>query len=234
MLIIFKLPFLEIKKMLFNKIHILFIAFLLVLLYLVPPYHMEIDKTKGVMMSLIPMLMMIYFSNILTNDFENKTYKTLFTGGLTRIQILISKFISLVALGIVFCFIYQIFLCIAQFIAAGSFNFNLISSISAFVLYSISIGSFAMLIMAVTLSFKFTFMITFIFFNDFVSNFLSIIAAELKAGFLQKLVENIPFKLATNGFQLQAYSTSETYAIVASSIIFFCIASFVIVKRDLR
>ncbi|WP_064530581.1 ABC transporter permease, partial [Clostridium saccharobutylicum] len=214
--------------------NIICIAFLLVLLYLVPPYHMEVDKTKGVMMSLIPMLMIIYFSHVLTNDFENKTYKTIFTGGITRVQVLISKYITLLAISILLCFIYKIFLCIAQVIEIGSFNLDLKSSIPIFILYATSIGSFAMLIMSVTLNFKFTFMITFVLFNDFVSNFINIIAKELKVGVIQRIVENVPFKLATNGFQMQSYSTNEIYAILVSSIIFFSVASFIIAKRDLR
>lgn len=230
----FKLPYLELKRMVFNKVNIIFITLLLVLLYLVPPYHMELEKTQGVMMSLLPMLMMVYFSNILTNDFENNTYKTIFTGGLTRMQVLISKYITLLGSSILFCFIYQIFLFIAQIIASGSFNLNIKNSITIFILYAISIGSFAMLIMSITLSFKFTFMITFVFFNDFVSNFINIVARELKVGIIQSIVEKIPFKLATNGFQMQFYASNEIYAILISSMIFFGIASLIIVKRDIR
>lgn len=234
-----KLSFLELRKFILNKTFIIFIAFVFIILFLLPPYNMILVKTKGVMLSIGPLFMISLFSYVLSSDFENKTYKILFTGAFSRIQVMFCKIIVVLEVGLLFCTLYQLLLILSGFISTNSLYVtisfkDLVNSIIVFEVYAFTLGAFALLITSITLKFSLTFIITYICFNDFISNFILVIAKNINIVFLKSIMNYVPFGVASYGFHRQSYSSIEILFLFSSSIIFFVIAAIIVVKRDLR
>lgn len=239
MTIQFRLAYLELKKTIFNKGFGILVFLILGIIYLLPPYNMVLEKTKSLPAFTLPIIMIVYFSQILTCEFEHKTFKVLFTGGLSRLQVIISKVISMISLGILFCLSYQFLLAISQIIETKSFAFNpdyrvIANSLFVFIIYSLAIITFEMLLMSVTLSFPATFIITFVFFNGFVTDLLKNATNKLDGGLIQKVVEYVPFRVAVDGLKLQSYTTMQTIVVVISSLVLFGISSLILMRKDLR
>jgi len=235
----FRLAYLELKKAIFNKEFGVIVLLVLGLLFLIPPYGTVLQKTKSLPEFTLPIIMIIYFSQILTCDFEHKTFKVLFTGGLTRLQVLISKVISMMALCMLFFLSYQLLLAISQIVDARSFTFTfdykiIANSMLAFILYSLVIMTFEILLMSVTLNFAATFTITFICFNSFVTDLFRNATNKLGSGFIQKVIEYAPFRVAADGLKLQSFTTMQTIVLTISSLVFFVISSLILLRKDLR
>ncbi|HQF34223.1 MAG TPA: hypothetical protein PLM73_11020 [Petrotogaceae bacterium] len=231
-----RLAYLEFKKAIFNKEFAAIVLVVLGILYLLP-YGTVLQKTKSLPEFTLPIIMIVYFSQILTCDFEHKTFKVLFTGGLTRLQVLISKVMSMMAICMLFFLSYQFLLVISQIIDTKSITFDykiIANSMLSFILYSLVIITFEMLLMSITLNFAATFIITFMCFNSFVTDLFRNATNKLGSGFMQKVIEYAPFRVAADGLKLQSFTAMQTIVLTISSLAFFLISSFILLKKDLR
>jgi len=231
-----RLAYLEFKKAIFNKEFATIVLVVLGILYLLP-YGTVLQKTKSLPEFTLPIIMIVYFSQILTCDFEHKTFKVLFTGGLTRLQVLISKVMSMMAICMLFFLSYQLLLVISQIIDAKSITFDyklIANSMLSFILYSLVIITFAMFLMSITLNFAATFIITFICFNSFVTDLFRNATNKLGSGFIQKIIEYAPFRVAADGLKLQSFTVMQTIVLTICSLAFFFISCLILMRKDLR
>lgn len=236
---VIKLSIYELKTYIFNKSLMLLLGISIAGIYIFPPYNNVVLKTEIILIYLLPFIMVIFFSRILSKDFEYKTYKILFTSRLTRFQIILYKLLTVLEISIILLLLYQILHWFSSLLEMKTISIDLIgkgiiNSIAVFLVYAFIVASFTFFITSITGKFSVTFIISYICFNDFVKIFLQLVSDKSKNENISKIVEYIPFTIATNGFSLQYYSFKQIIWLLIYSFLFLFIAFFIIEKRDYR
>ncbi|HEY9063009.1 MAG TPA: hypothetical protein VIO64_21320 [Pseudobacteroides sp.] len=236
---VFKLSYIELKKYLFSYIALFLLGFTIISIYFLPPFNIVVDKTKVTMLYLLPFIMTVIYSHILSKEFENKTFKVLFTGTLTRIQVVLYKMFTIIEITILFAVLYQALIHLSMLLSNQPLSLNILlkdimNSIFSFLVYATIVGSFAFFVTSVSCKFTTTFIVTYICFNDFIENFLSIVVDKTKNEIIRSIAENIPFTVTANGFYSQSYTAMQVIILLAISAVLLTAACLIIEKRDFR
>lgn len=236
---IVKLSFIELRNYLFNKVVLIFWSLNIITMYLIPPYSDTVAKTKITLLYLFPLFMGVCFTQILSKEFENKTYKVLFTGYISRKQVVIYKLLTLFELSIILAVVYQIMLNISILADGRIFSLymffkGVISSIPVYLMYTFMVASFAMLLVTITEKFSISFIITYICFNDFLKILLNIVGQKSRNIILSSVMENMPFTVTAGGFSVQYYTGVQYITLLISSCILLFVTLMVIEKKDYR
>lgn len=236
---IIKLSFLEFKRLLISITSVAVLGVTIASIYLLPPYNNIYIKTKVLLLYIFAFVMAICFSKILSKEFENKTYKSLFTSTLARYQVILYKVLVSLEISLFLMLMYQIFLCFSNFLENKEFSVNtlfsgIVTSIPVFLLYAFIITSFAFLISCITEKFAVTFVVTYICFNDFVKIFLNLVAERADNIIISKIIKYIPFTITTDGFSLQYYSNNQKIWLLIFSFLLLAFSIAIIEKRDYR
>lgn len=219
---------LEIRKKGFLKYLIISMISLICVLSL---GHLE-DKTLQVpalMPRLISYILFVIYSFSLTQEFQNKTDKIVFTGIFSRNEIIISKLISFIgASSICFAF-YEI-----TSIVYKTFNYKLLfDDFLVFIVYSFTLGSFILLVSVITSNFIVTGIVSYILYSDLILALMEQAMASHRGEFLKGIINNLPFYVAGSGFYEMNYTVNNYVVMIASGILFLILACVIIKDKTL-
>jgi ABC-2 type transport system permease protein len=185
-----------------------------------------IKDTAAAFLSLLPYIILATLSISLTREFENKTDKTIFTGIFTRTEIIISKLMSFIATGLVCCVFY-----IAVSIIFGGFSFEgAVNSVMTFVIYTFALGSFTLLVSAITSNGIITGLIIYGLHFDLSLALLGQAIGSTKSLFVKNAIENLPFFIANTGFKAGVYTFQQAFVMIFCGVLALII-TFVIINR---
>lgn len=185
-----------------------------------------INGTAEAFLSLLPYIILVILSISLTKEFENKTDKIIFTGIYTRTEIIISKLMGFVATGLVCCISY-----IVVSIIFGGLSFKAsIDSVMTFVIYTFALGSFTLLVSAITSNGIITGMIIYALHFDLSLGLLGQTIVSTKSLFVKTTIENLPFYIANTGFKIGFYTSKQAFIMIFSGVLAL-LATFVIINR---
>lgn len=225
---ILKVMTLEIKKKGFFK------NLLISLLVLNSILFLSLIKGKAasipvILLILIPYITLVVFSFSLTQEFANKTDKIIFTGIFSRNEIMISKLISFIVVSVV-CFIaYE-----SISIICGTFNLSLMLGIlQAFILYAFTLGTFILMVSAVTSNFIVTGIVGYVLYFDLILVLLNQALDSSKNEMLKLIIKNIPFYIANTGFYAASYTAQQSIIMLCSGILFFSAACVIINRKSM-
>ena len=193
-------------------------------------YPKEIIKTTNTaFLSIVPYIILVNACISLTMEFENKTDKTIFTGIFSRTEIIISKLISFIV-QIVVCFIaYELIT-----LAFGTFGYKAaIDSFITFIIYAFTMGSFALLLSAITSNGILTGLITYTLHFDLMLTLLGKILERNDSKILKLIVNNSSFYIANTGFKLGKYTFQQALVMIISGILFLLGSCVIINKKNM-
>lgn len=219
---------LEIRKKGFLKYLIISMISLIFILSLV---HLE-DKTLQVPVSmpkLISYILLVIYSFSLTQEFQNKTDKIVFTGIFTRNEIIISKLISFIGASFI-CFVfYEI-----TSIIYKTFDYKILfNDFLVFIVYSFTLGSFILLVSVITSSFIVTGIVSYILYFDLILALMEQAMASHRGEFLKSIIRNLPFYTANSGFYRMNYTVNNYIFMVVSGILFLILACVIINRKNI-
>lgn len=185
-----------------------------------------IRGTAAAFLSVIPYIILVTCSISLTREFENKTDKTVFTGIFTRNEIILSKLISFIAASLMCYAVY-----VMTSIIFGGFTFKgAANSLMAFVIYTFTFGSFALLVSSITSNGIVTGLVIYVMHFDLILALLGQMVASTKNVFIKTVIENSPFYIANTGFKAGAYNLQQSLVMIFCGMIAL-IAAFAIINR---
>lgn len=219
---------LEIRKKGFLKYLIISMASLICILFLA---HLG-DKTLQVSVSmskLISYILLVIYSFSLTQEFQNKTDKIVFTGIFTRNEIIISKLTSFIGASSI-CFVfYEI-----TSIIYKTFDYKILfNDFLVFIVYSFTLGSFILLVSVITSSFIVTGIVSYILYFDLIQVLMEQAMASHRGEFLKGIISNLPFYVAGSGFHEMNYTVNNYVVMIASGILFLILACVIIKDKSL-
>lgn len=193
--------------------------------------HFPKDLIKNLpaqFVSIIPYIILVFCSISLTKEFENKTDKFIFTGIFSRTEIIISKLMSVIVCGLVCYAVYVLTLILFQ-------QFNLKASVNnliAFVIYSFVIGSFTLLISAITSNAIITGLIIYALHFDLILALLGQALESTKSMLVKGFIENSTFYIANTGLKIGMYTLHQSLIMIFAGLLAL-MATFVIINiRD--
>ncbi|MBC2396208.1 ABC-2 type transport system permease protein [Clostridium tetanomorphum] len=188
-----------------------------------------IKGTAVALLSLLPYIILVTLSVSLTREFENKTDKTIFTGIFTRTEIIISKLMSFVATGLVCCVFY-----IVVSIIFGGFSFKgTVNSVMTFTIYTFALGSFTLLVSAITSNGIITGLIIYALHFDLSLAVLGQAMASTKSLFVKRAIENLPFFIANTGFKAGMYTFQQAFVMILYGVLALIITFVIINKKNI-
>lgn len=231
---ILKVAALEMKKKGFFKNVIINILAILPFLFLIPMIDKSID-VSSIFLRMIPYIIAISFCFSLAQEFTNKTDKVIFTGIFSRNEIIISKLISFAAINIIFFIVYEIVVVLFKgTVISDILNFKtLINNLYVFMLYAFTLGSFILLISAVTSNGILTGILTYVLYFDLILTFLSQTLISSKSDVVKWIIKNSPFYTANTGFYLLKYTLNQSIVMIISGCIFLAGACVVINRKSM-
>ncbi|ACM60212.1 ABC-2 type transport system permease protein [Caldicellulosiruptor bescii] len=238
MKMVIRMSIAEIVKILRMRSFIVFLLLIVSTLVIQVNNVFRID-TKNLLLALMSITILYWLAYIACADYEYKTHKFLFTGKLSRSQIILYKMLSIFFLALIFNFIYFFIYTISSVIESESITIKIslkeiLLSLSSFLIYFISVGSFSILVGTISLNFAITLLLSYICFNDFISNLISLLASKCKIDLIRNIMKYNPFGLAIKIFYTQKFSELEFLSLILYSIISLLITIVVINKKDLR
>jgi len=223
------------KNFIKNKVISLVILIPILLLLLIMDKSTDISS---VVITTIPYIWLTSFCFSLTQEFENKTDKIIFTGIFSRSEIIISKLLSFCMMALVHFIFYEILVVIFS-IYGGQGTSNLLNiktlgnNLYAFLIYAFTIGSFILLVSACTTNGIFTGIITYVLYFDLVLALLSQALWSSKNETLKCVIRNSPFYNANMGFYHLKYNFNQSMVMLISGSIFLIATCIIINKKNI-
>lgn len=181
------------------------------------------------MLHLIPYIILVICSFSLNQEFSNKTDKMIFTGILSRSEIMISKLISFMT-GSIICFLfYEI-----AAVVGGIFELRLMfNSLFTFLIYSFTLGSFILLVSVITSNFIITGIIAYVLHFDLILMLFSQALVSSKNEMIKLIIPKLPFYIANTGFYLGKYTVIQSIIMLGCGILFFGITCVIINRKNI-
>lgn len=219
---------LEIRKKGFLKYLMISMISLACILFLTHFKFKELQVTYS-MLRLIPYVLLVVYSFSLTQEFQNKTDKIVFTGIFTRNEIVISKLISFIGASSI-CFVfYEI-----TSIIYKTFNYkSLFNDFLVFIVYSFTLGSFVLLVSIITSRFIVTGIVSYILYFDLMLTLMEQAMASHRGEFLKGIIRNLPFYTANGGFYKMNYTVNNFIVMISSGILFLILACVIINRKNI-
>lgn len=207
------------------------VTFLIILtftLYLVT-IKGEISSIPSKLLLIIPYIILAISSFSLTQEFTNKTDKIIFSGIFSRNEIIISKLMSFLFTSII-CFVfYEIALILCNTFEAKLF-FN---SLYVFLVYTFTLGSFVLLISAITSNFIATGIIGYMLYFDLTLSLLNQALLSNRSEILKHTIVKLPFYIANNGFYIGNYTLNQSIIMITWGVLFLVMSFVIINKKDM-
>lgn len=221
-------------KSIFNKINIILFTLIAIFIFIFPPYNelvLKIDTSIGV---IAPMILIIVYSSILNKEYENNTYKYIFTGKFTRSAIIVTKFLSLIIISIILSIICSLLSIIGLLWNGEAVIFSeILNKTLIFICFTLFVGPIAIFISILSRSFVYTLLLLFIMFIDYFNRILFLVANEVKINVLKNVLIDAPFYKAIEGFKIFHYSLRTGIIMVLLGIIILFMDCILIERKDL-
>jgi len=189
----------------------------------------EINEVPSMLLHIIPFVTLVISSFSLTQEFSNKTDKMIFTGIFNRNEIVISKLMGFIITSIVFFVFYGV-----TCIVCNTFNVNiLINDLWVFLLYAFTIGSFILLVSAITSNFIITGIVGYVLYFDLTLVLLNQALASKKNQVLKQVIRKLPFYIANTGFYGGNYTTEQSIIMISFGVLFLGTACVIINRKNM-
>ncbi len=189
----------------------------------------RIEDIPSMILNTIPFVILAISSFSLNQEFSNKTDKMIFTGVFSRNEIMISKLMSFVFASII-CFAFYEIICII----CKTFNLDiLLDNLYAFIVYAFTLGSFILLVSAITSNFIVTGIIGYVLYFDLILALFGQALASRGNEMLKKVIEKLPFYIANTGFYAGTYTTHQLIILISCGILFLGIACVIINRKNI-
>ena len=186
----------------------------------------SIKATASTFLAFLPYIILVTLSISLTREFEYKTDKTIFTGILTRTEIIISKLMSFAATGFL-CYVFYIIVSIIF----GGFSFEgAVNSFITFIIYTFALGSLTLLVSAITSNGIITGMVIYVLHFDLSLALLGQAMESTKSLFVKSIIENLPFFIVNTGFKAGVYTFQQGFIMIVYGVLAL-LATFVIINK---
>ena len=183
----------------------------------------------SILLQLISFILLVIYSVSLTQEFENKTDKIIFTGIFSRNEIMVSKLISFIVTSII-CFIFYEILSII----CNTFNSNIFfNELNVFFLYAFTLGSFILLVSVITPNAILTGIIGYVMYFDLILALLNQALESSRSEMLKCVILNLPFYIVNTGFQIGNYTVHQSIIMVGWGILFLASACVIINRKDM-
>lgn len=241
-----KLSWLNVKNVLRSKEFLLCIiaafAYSMLWIFYVHPKQYGLEDYTFEFSRLLYVVILYTSIAILRNDIKANTTKTLFTGIFTRIEVGISKVISLVILGFLFSVIVEInnlftALCFYKKMGISGFiSINHLKIFSTYIVITFSMGALLLLITSIIFNGKKT-ILYFVLLLSAV-NFYGIIFVNMVRNDLE-FAKKIPLYMKTPFYNSTALMTGEfpidgALITIGCGVIFSIISILIMNKREIR
>ncbi|WP_454055355.1 hypothetical protein [Clostridium sp. Marseille-Q7071] len=228
---------LEFKKKNFIKNILISVTVLIPILFLCFIIDESID-ISNIVLGTVPYMILVNGCFCLTQEFTNKTDKIIFTGVFKRYEIMISKLFNFFATSLIYFMFFQIVsilynLFMSQNISQLISFTTVINNLYVFFIYTFTLGSFALLVSAVTSNSIFTGIITYAFYFDLIIALLSNVVESSSNKMVTILIEKLPFYIAVTGFNNLNYTFNQSIVMIVSGCIFFVIACAIINRKNI-
>ncbi|MFT5873130.1 MAG: ABC-2 type transport system permease protein [Clostridium sp.] len=181
------------------------------------------------LLQLISFILLVIYSVSLTQEFENKTDKIIFAGIFSRNEIMVSKIISFIVTSII-CFIFYEIVSII----CNTFNSNIFfNELNVFFLYAFTLGSFILLISAITPNAILTGIIGYVMYFDLILALLNQALVSSRNEMLKCVILNSPFYIANTGFYIGNYTACQSIIMISCGILFLGSACVIINRKNM-
>lgn len=241
-----KLSWLNVKNIVHSKEFILGIAaafsYSMLWVFLVHPSMYELMEYDFEFGRFLYVLILYAAVSILRNDIKSNSTKTIFTGVFSRTEIMISKFIGLIILGIIFSLILEINNVLVACILykkigiAGFLSFNHLQLFISYVVITFSMGSLMLLIISILFNEKKSilfFIVIFSMVNFYTAAITTIVGVHPEAAHNFYIYMKTPFyntvMLMQGQFNMQSVLINTVWAVM------FCALSVLVInKREIK
>ncbi|WP_339319385.1 hypothetical protein [Paenibacillus sp. FSL R10-2734] len=182
------------------------------------------------------LVIFIYTAKSLGDDFKFKTTIPLFTRGLSRTKVMVSKLLSLLYLSLTLAIVSCLIGLITSYIMPQEIDwFSTWSELGriclAYLLYTFCVGSFGLLVTVFSFSMANTLIVCLVAFW-LMSSLLKMVAQKLE-GF-RGVLPYISFNTASEVIQFHTLNISEFISMSGGGVLFLVLGLLFLNKRDLR
>lgn len=190
----------------------------------------------------VVLFILIYYSSaILSKEFKFGTAKALFTGTFTRVEILIEKLLVIMELGVFFGLFSRLLNIAVIYRITGSvkmsdiLNENIFYTIIIYLLISLVIGSFGLLISVITGSQNSSLVYNFILFGVFqyFMPLFMILNSKDSLSILDKVITKLPNYIIFTWAEFWQFTNMEVLAMLIYGSLFFIPSIFLISRKNL-
>lgn len=191
----------------------------------------------------VVLFIIIYYSSVmLSKEFKFGTVKNLFTGAFTRVEILVEKLLVVMQLGLFLGIISRLLNIAIIYYLTGTIsmsdiiNENTVYSLIIYLIISLVIGSFALLITLITKNQNATLIYTFLFFavfQYFMPLFI-MINSQKNLSIIDEIITKLPNYVIYTWAEIWQFTGLELIVMFAYVVIFFIPSIFIISKKSLR
>lgn len=225
---ILKVITLEIKKKRFLK-NLIISLFALTCILFLACVKGGMTRIPSMLLQLVPYIILVIYSVSLTQEFENKTDKIIFTGIFSRNEIMVSKIISCIVTSII-CFIFYEILSIICNTFNGAIFFN---ELNVFLIYAFTLGSFILLVSVITPNAILTGIIGYVMYFDLILVLLNQALESSRNEMLKHVILNLPFYIANTGFYIGNYTLHQSIIMISCGILFLGSACVIINRKNM-
>lgn len=190
----------------------------------------------------VVLFIIIYYSSVmLSKEFKFGTAKILFTGIFTRVEILSEKLLVIMKLGLFLGIISRLLNIVIIYNLTGTismsdiFNENTIYALIIYLIISLVIGSFGLLITLITKSQNSTLVYNFLFFavfQYFMPLFI-MLNSKKSLSIIDEIITKLPNYLIYTWVEMWQFTNVELIAMLAYGSIFLIPSIFIISKKSL-
>lgn len=226
-----------------NKSLIVFFVLFVIFTYLDNFIYYKMDAAKPDLIVgnfglslLLTQLYLIYLASIyISSEFQIGTSKSVFTGVYTRTEIINIKTISMLLIALCLGVVNWLIGFFLEVILLGNINItsalsDLLTIVSIYLVYFVSILTFSLFISSICLNRLITIILSygaFIFFGEIIAQI-----ADRSPSF-SGIVEKLPFYIITNGFNKLSYNLESLIIITLFSMILYVSGLTIFKRRDL-
>lgn len=184
----------------------------------------KIKDIPQMLFMLVPYIILVISSFSLTQEFANKTDKMIFTGIFSRNEIMVSKLISFIFTSVICFMFYEIIS-----LVLNTFDSKmLLDNFCLFVIYAFTLGSFILMVSAITSNFIITGIVGYVLYFDLILALLNQALSSGRSEAAKHIIRNLPFYIANTGFMPGKYTLNQSIIMLCSGVLFLGAACAII------
>lgn len=184
----------------------------------------KIKDVPPTIFMLVPYIILVISSFSLTQEFADKTDKMIFTGIFSRNEIMVSKLISFIFTSVICFMFYEI----ASLVLNTFDSKMLLDNFCLFVIYAFTLGSFILMVSAITSNFIITGIVGYVLYFDLILALLNQALSSGRSEAAKHIIRDLPFYIANTGFMLGKYTLNQSIIMLGSGVIFLGAACAII------